>query len=198
MINIMKWIILLMFVSFACEESTTEEEVTPVGSWNITSQLEYENSGCTGTYESFLDTLHSLWGNEAFTYSLVFNDMQVTNTLELSISDQVMCDAITGGEGAIDASGDSCLITYNSYSYGYSLDSLCIIFLDGSYSTGNCNVVESGVFDYETNEETITLTEYAGTDSSDTTMGTWEVNNDVLTITTSDDSSCTIISASKL
>ena len=198
MINLMKWLMLLVFISFACEESTTEEEITPVGSWNVTSQLEYGNSGCTGTYENFLDSLDVFWGEDAVTYSLVFDDVQVTSRLELSVSDQYMCNAVTEGEGAIDDTGDSCLISYNSYSYGYSLDSLCIIFLDGSYSTGNCNVVESGVFDYETTENTITLTEYAGTDSSESTMGTWGINNNVLTITTSDDSSCSVISASKL
>jgi len=198
MLNIIKWFIFLMFISLACEENTKEEEITPEGSWNVTSQLEYENSGCTGTYESFLDTLNTTWGDDAVTYSLVFDNMQVTNRLELSLSDQALCNAVTEGEGAIDASGDSCLISYNSYSFGYSLDSLCIIFLDGTYSTGNCNVVESGIFDYETDENTITFTEYTGTDSSETTIGTWEVNNNVLTITTSDDSSCSVISASKL
>jgi len=198
MLNIIKWFIFLMFISLACEENTKEEEITPEGSWNVTSQLEYENSGCTGTYESFLDTLNTTWGDDAVTYSLVFDNMQVTNRLELSLSDQALCNAVTEGEGAIDASGDSCLISYNSYSFGYSLDSLCIIFLDGTYSTDNCNVVESGIFDYETDENTITFTEYTGTDSSETTIGTWEVNNNVLTITTSDDSSCSVISASKL
>ena len=198
MINLIKLFMLLVFISFACEDSTADEEITPVGSWNVTTQLEYENSGCTGTYDNFLDSLNAIWGEDAITYSLIFDDVQVTNRLELSVSDQYMCNAVTEGEGAIDATGDSCLISYNSYSYGYSLDSLCIIFLDGSYSAGNCNVIESGVFDYQTTDNTITFTEYAGTDSSESTMGTWEINNNVLTITTSDDSSCSVISATKL
>jgi hypothetical protein len=49
---------------FACEDEEGMDELNIVGSWNITSQHDYENSNCTGQYESSLDTLKDQWGGK--------------------------------------------------------------------------------------------------------------------------------------
>ena len=46
--------------------------------------------------------------------------------------------------------------------------------------------------------DAITFTEYAGTDSAAITLGIISITNNILNITVSDDSSCTVITASKL
>ena len=82
-------------------------------------------------------------------------------------NDEDLCNAMTENEGSIDDTGDSCLITYNSFSYGFSLDTLCIELAGGTYSNGICDIIESGTFDYLLDGDAITFTsngtEYTGT-----------------------------------
>ena len=125
------WYFLPIVMFFACEDEEGMDELNIVGSWNITSQHDYENSNCTVQYES-------------------------------------------------------------------SLDTLCVQFAGGTYSNGNCDIIESVTFDYLLDGDAITFTEYAGTDSVATTTGVVNITNDILNVTVSDDSSCSIITASKL
>ena len=183
---------------FACEDEEGLEELNIVGSWNITSQHNYENSNCTGQYESSLDTLKDQWGENNVSSQMDFTNSQFTSTYGLSLNDEDLCNAMTENEGSIDDTGDSCLITYNSFSYGFSLDTLCIELAGGTYTNGNCDIIESVTFDYLLDGDAITFTEYAGTDSAAITLGIISITNNILNITVSDDSSCTVITASKL
>ena len=192
------WYILPIFMFFACEDEEEMDELNIVGSWNITSQHDYENSNCTGQYESSLDTLKDQWGENNVSSQMDFTNSQFTSTYGLSLNDEDLCNAWTENEGSIDDTGDSCLITYNSFSYGFSLDTLCIELAGGTYSNGNCDIIESVTFDYLLDGDAITFTEYAGTDSAAITLGIISITNNILNITVSDDSSCTVIIASKL
>ena len=183
---------------FACEDEEGMNELNIVGSWNITSQYDYENSNCTGQYESSLDSLKDQWGANNVSSQMDFTNSKFTSTYGLSLNDEDLCNAMTENEGSIDDTGDSCLITYNSFSYGFSLDTLCIELAGGTYLNGNCNIIESGTFDYLLDGDAITFTEYAGTDSAAITLGVVNITNNILNLTVSDDSSCTIITASKL
>ena len=72
-IKLIKYILpILMF--FACEDEEGLDELNIVGSWNITSQHDYENSNCTGQYESNLDTLKDQWGENNVSSQMDFTN----------------------------------------------------------------------------------------------------------------------------
>ena len=76
------------------------------------------------------------------------------------------------------------------------IDTMCFDF-GGVLSDGNCSVTETNTSDYSIDEDVITITEYADTDSVETLTGTWSIENDILSITVSDDSSCTNLTLTK-
>ena len=76
------------------------------------------------------------------------------------------------------------------------IDSMCLDF-GGVLSDGICSVTDINTSDYTTEDDAITITTYAGTDSAEVQTGTWAITNNVLTMTVSDDSSCTNITLSK-
>ena len=181
-------LLVLPLFFFACE--VEEEGATLVGTWTLTDYLEYEGTNCTGTPASNLDSMTADFGNN-FTWIFEFTKETVTNTMNLSLSEENMC-SIWGGT----LSGDSCSVELFGYTMNMPIDSMCFDF-GGALSDGICSVTETNIADYTTDGDAITITENAGTDSAEVSLGTWSITNDILIITVSDDSSCTNLTLSQ-
>ncbi len=188
------WLV-LPFLFLACEDDTADADVavTVIGSWNVTSQHEYGNSGCTGTYESALDSIQMFLGADA-SLTWDFTEVQATQTLTADVTGESLCDMLTEGIGNLN--GTNCEFDFYGYNLSWPIDTFCVD-MGGVYTNGNCNIVDAFTMDYTVDNDIITFTEFAGTDSVETTTGTFNIAADVLTVTVSDDSSCVIITASK-
>tara|TARA_B100000029_G_scaffold415476_1_gene419288 strand:- start:314 stop:883 length:570 start_codon:yes stop_codon:yes gene_type:complete len=174
--------ILLAF--FACEAE--EEGDSLVGTWEVTGMDYYSGSSCTGTPVSNLDSVASVFGDN-FNITSVFTEDDVTTTMDASLSAEDIC----GMMGAT-LSGDSCGLAIGTFTFNMPVDSVCFN-MGGSYANSTCSVTDVSVSDYTTDGDVITFTTYAGTDSAEVETGNWSITNDILTITTSDDTSCTRI-----
>ena len=175
-------LLVLPLFFFGCEAE--EDEVTLVGTWTLSEFEEYEEPNCTGTPVSNLDSVTADFGNN-ITWIFEFTEETVTNTMTLSLSDENLC-SMWGGA----LSGDSCSVEWFGNTMNMLIDSMCFDF-GGVLSDGICSVTESNIDDYTTDGDAITITENAGTDSAEVSLGTWSITNNILNITVSDDSSCT-------
>ena len=170
---------------FACEADDEEaiEETSLVGSWTITAYDLYSGPTCTGTPEWGLDSLTAMFGDD-MSLSMEFTEDAVSFNMNLS------ADAICSMMGAtID--GDSCLSEHGNLAYA----DVCVM-LDGTYANSTCTITDE-TSDYTTEDDAITITTYAGTDSAEVQTGTWAITNNVLTMTVADDSSCANYTLSK-
>lgn len=178
----------LPLVFIACEAD--EDDPTLIGSWTVTAMEEYSGTSCSGTPETTLDSMTAIFGDDV-TLSMDFTEDEVTFGLDASLSAEYLCSMMGG---TLD--GDSCGISYGTMSMNYPVDSLCFM-LDGTYSNSSCSLSNSETSSYTTDEDVITLTQYAGTDSANVQTGTWSIASDVLTISVADDSSCTNMTLTK-
>ena len=178
----------LPILFFACEAD--EEDPTLIGLWTVTAYEDYEGTTCSGTPASNLDSMTANFGNN-FAWTFEFTEETVTNTMNLSLSDEDMC-SMWGGT----LSGDSCSVEWFGLTMNMPIDSMCFDF-GGVLSDGICSVTETNIADYTTDGDAITITENAGTDSAEVSLGTWSITNDILNITVSDDSSCTSLTLSQ-
>ena len=137
-----------------------------------------------------LDSMTADFGNN-FAWTFEFTEETVTNTMNLSLSDEDMC-SMWGGT----LSGDSCSVEWFGYTMNMPIDSMCFDF-GGVLSDGICSVTETNIADYTTDGDAITITDNAGTDSAEVSLGTWSITDDILNITVSDDSSCTSLTLSQ-
>ena len=181
-------LLLLSLFFFACE--TEEEDATLVGTWTLTDYEEYEGINCTGTPIWNMDSLVADFGDN-FTWMFEFTAETVINTMNLSLSYEDMC-SMWGGT----LSGDSCNVELFGYTMNMPIDSMCFDF-GGVLSDGICSVTQTNIADYTTDEDAITITDNAGTDSAEVSLGTWSITNDILNIIVSDDSSCTNLTLSQ-
>ena len=181
-------LLVLPLLFFACEAE--EESATLVGTWTITNFEQYEGPNCTGTPSWNQDSLTADIGNN-YTWTFEFNEETITNTMNLSLSDEDMC-SMWGGT----LSSDSCSVQWFGYTINMPIDSMCLDF-GGVLSDGICSVTDINTSDYTTEDDAITITTYAGTDSAEVQTGTWAITNNVLTMTVSDDSSCTSLTLSQ-
>ena len=171
---------------FACEaddDEAIEETTTLVGLWTVTAYDLYSGSTCTGTPVWGLDSLTAMFGDD-MSLSMEFTEDAVSFNMNLS------ADAICSMMGAtID--GDSCLSEYGNLA---SAD-VCVT-LGGTYANSTCTITDN-TSDYTTEDDAITITTYAGTDSAEVASGNWAITNNVLTLTVVDDSNCANYTLSK-
>ena len=181
-------LLMLPLFFFACEAE--EEGATLVGTWTLTNFEEYEGINCTGIPASNLDSMTADFGNN-FAWTFEFTEETVSNTMNLSLSDEDMC-SMWGGT----LSGDSCNVEWFGYTMNMPIDSMCFDF-GGVLSDGICSVTETNIADYTTDGDAITITGNEGTDSAEVSLGTWSISGDVLTMSVAGDSSCTNLTLSK-
>ena len=179
-------IIPIMF--FACEAD--DDDPTLIGSWTVTFLLEYANTECSGAAENTLNSMKAIFGSSAV-FSIDFTETTITQSFSGSMTNEDMCGMMGG---TLD--GDICSATFYGYTISISMDTLCLE-MDGSYANGECSINSTETYDYTTDDDAITITFAAGTDSAEVQTGTWGIANDVLTISTTGDSSCTKLTMSK-
>ena len=179
-------LLLALPLFFACEDAAdpaTTEDPTLVGSWTVTSFVQYDGPTCTGTPEWGLDSLTAMFG-DGMTIGMDFTADAVSMNMNLT------ADAICSMMGAT-LDGDSCLSEYGNLATA----DVCVT-LGGTYANSTCTMTENAL-SYTTVDDAITMTEYAGTDSAEVQTGTWAITNNVLTMTVADDSSCANYTLSK-
>jgi len=182
------FLLALPLVFFGCEAD--EDNPTLVGTWIVNNMNEYSGPDCSGTPETTLDSMAALFGDD-LTLSWEFTEDEITFNMDAVMTAEYLCSMMGG---TLD--GDSCGVSFGTMSMNYPVDSLCIM-MEGTYSNSSCALSISDTFSYTTNEDEITMTQYAGTDSAEVQTGTWEISDEILTITVSDDSSCTNMTLSK-
>ena len=181
------FVIPLMF--FACEDAAdpdpaTTEDPTLVGSWTVTSYVQYSGPTCTGTPEWGLDSLTAMFG-DGMVLGMDFTADAVNRNMNLTAD--ALC-SMAGG--TLD--GDSCVSENGSL----AIADFCVM-LDGTYANSTCTTTEDALH-YTTVDDAITMTEHAGTDSAEVHTGTWSISGDVLTISSlASDSSCANYTLSK-
>ena len=183
-------LLVLPLMFFACETEADEDDPTLVGMWTVTSALEYANTDCSGAAENTLDSMKAIFGSSAV-FSIDFTETTMTSSFGGSMTAEELCGMMGG---TLD--GDSCGISFYTISMNYPIDSLCIM-MEGSYANSECSINFTDTADYTTDGDAITITFEAGTDSAEVETGTWAIANDVLTINTTSDSSCTKLTMSK-
>ena len=178
----------LPLLFLACESE--DAEATIIGSWILTNYEEYSGPHCPGTPDYNMDSVTAGLGDN-YTWTFEFTEEKVTNSMNITLSAEDMC-SMWGGT----LSGDSCSVEWFGNAIIMPIDTMCFDF-GGVLSDGNCSVTETNTSDYSIDEDVITITEYADTDSVETLTGTWSIENDILSITVSDDSSCTNLTLTK-
>jgi hypothetical protein len=181
-------IIPIMF--FACETEADEDDPTLVGSWTITSMMEYANTDCSGAGENSLDSMKAIFGSSTV-FSVDFTETTMTSSFGGTLTDEDLCGLIGG-----TMDGDTCSLSAYGFSMTFPMDTLCLE-MEGSYANSECSINFTQTADYTTDGDAITITFDAGTDSAAVETGTWAIANDVLTVSTTSDSSCTKLTMSK-
>ncbi len=176
----------LPLVFFACEAD--EDDPTLIGSWTVTAFDEYSGASCTGTPEWTLDSITASGQNLSLT--MEFTEDQVTMVSDASMSADAICTMMGG---TLD--GDSC--GFSPYYGNFAVDEMCVNMMEGTYANSTCSRGDSETSSYTTDEDAITVTHYAGTDSAEVETGTWSIASDVLTMSLASDSSCTSLTLSK-
>ena len=185
-------LLILPLMFFACEDVTDGGPADPtlVGMWTVTSALEYANTDCSGAAENTLDSIKAIFGSSAV-FSIDFTETTMTSSFGGSMTAEELCGMMGG---TLD--GDSCGVSFGTISMNFPVDSLCFE-MGGSYANSECSINFTDTADYTIDGDAITITFDAGTDSSEVDAGTWAIANDVLTINTTSDSSCTKLTMSK-
>ena len=167
---------------FACESDEGNPDETLVGgTWVVNSVMGYpESQTCEGTGIEVL--------TEGYGLSFAFTDMgDVTTTNTFNISSDSLC---AGWEGVLINDGVDCFDeamlngdgTAADTAYAtISMDTLCAGW-EGEYSNNFCSGSDSEVSEYSVDGDMLSLTLYAGTDSSEVQSGTLSIDANKLTI----------------
>ena len=178
----------LPILFFACEAD--EEDPTLIGSWTVTAWEGYEGTTCSGTPDWTLDSLSADFGDD-LTLTMDFTADENTMSMSASLSAEALCSMMGG---TLD--GDSCGFSFYYYPANVSLDEICL-GMEGTYANSSCAITQSETRSYSTEDDAITFTYAAGTDSAEVETGTWSISGDVLTMSVAGDSSCTNLTLSK-
>ncbi len=178
----------LPILFFACEAD--EEDPTLIGSWTVTAYEDYEGTTCTGTPEWTLDSMSAMFGDD-LTLTMDFTADENTMSMSASLSAADLCSMMGG---TLD--GDTCGISIFGFSINIPADSMCFE-MGGTYANSSCAITQSETRSYSTEDDAITFTYAAGTDSAEVETGTWSISGDVLTMSIAGDSSCTNFTLSK-
>ena len=178
----------LPILFFACEAD--EEDPTLIGSWTVTAWEGYEGTTCSGTPDWTLDSLSADFGDD-LTLTMDFTADENTMIMSASLSADALCSMMGG---TLD--GDSCGVSFFGYSANIPVDSMCFE-MGGTYENSSCAITDSETLSYSTEDDAITVTHAAGTDSAEVETGTWSISGDVLTMSVAGDSSCTNLTLSK-
>jgi hypothetical protein len=186
--NYKKIILALPILFFACE---SEEEVpTLIGSWTVTAYEDYQGTTCSGTPEWTLDSMSAMFGDD-LSLTMDFTADENTMSMSASLFAEALCSMMSG---TLD--GDSCGFSFYGFSANVSLDEICL-GMEGTYENSSCAITQSETRSYSTEDDAITFTYAAGTDSAEVETGTWSISGDVLTMSVAGDSSCTNFTLSK-
>ena len=186
--NYQKLFLALPLLFFACE---SEEEVpTLIGSWTVTAYEDYQGTTCSGTPELTLDSMSAMFGDD-LSLTMDFTADENTMSMSASLSAEALCSMMYG---TLD--GDSCGFSFYGYSANVSLDEICL-GMEGTYENNSCAITQSETRSYSTEDDAITFTYAAGTDSAEVETGTWSISGDILTMSVAGDSSCTNFTLSK-
>ena len=180
------WALPILF--FACEAD--EEDPTLIGSWTVTAWEGYEGTTCSGTPDWTLDSRSADFGDDLI-LTMDFTADENTMSMSASLSAEALCSMMGG---TLD--GDSCGFSFYYYPANVSLDEICL-GMEGTYANSSCAITQSETRSYSTEDDAITFTYAAGTDSAEVETGTWSVSGDVLTMSVAGDSSCTNLTLSK-
>ena len=178
----------LPILFFACEAD--EEDPTLIGLWTVTTYEAYEGTTCSGTPEWTLDSMSAMFGDD-LSLTMDFTADEVTLNSSASLSAEVLCSMMGG---TLD--GDTCGISIFGYSGNIPVDSMCFE-MEGTYANSSCTITDSDTRLYSTEDDAITVTYAAGTDSAEVETGTWSISGDILTMSVAGDSSCTNFTLSK-
>jgi len=178
----------LPILFFACEAD--EEDPTLIGSWAVTAYEGYDGPACSGTPEWTLDSMSAMFGDD-FSLTMDFTADELTLNTSASLSADVLCSMMGG---TLD--GDSCGVSFFGYSANIPVDSMCFE-MEGTYANSSCTITDSETRSYSTEDDAITVTYAAGTDSAEVETGTWSISGDILTMSVAGDSSCTNFTLSK-
>jgi hypothetical protein len=189
--NYKKLFLALPILFFACESE--EEDPTLIGSWTVTAYDEYSGTTCSGTPEWTLDSMSAMFGDD-LSLTMDFTADENTMIMSASLSADALCSMMTDGLGTLN--GDSCGFAIGDYSVNMPLDEVCLE-MGGTYANSSCAISDSESRSYSTEDDAITFTYAAGTDSAEVETGTWSISGDVLTMSVAGDSSCTNFTLSK-
>ena len=178
----------LPILFFACEAD--EEDPTLIGLWTVTAYEDYEGTTCSGTPDWTLDSMSAIFGDD-LSLTMDFTADELTRSMSASVSAEVLCSMMGG---TLD--GDSCGFSFYYYPANVSLDEICL-GMEGTYANSSCAITQSETRSYSTEDDAITFTYAAGTDSAEVETGTWSISGDVLTMSVAGDSSCTNLTLSK-
>ena len=178
----------LPILFFACEAD--EEDPTLIGLWTVTTYEAYEGATCSGTPEWTMDSSRAMFGDD-FSLTMDFTADELTRSMSASLSAEVLCSMMGG---TLD--GDSCGFSFYGFSANMSLDEICL-GMEGTYENSSCAITQSETRSYSTEDDAITFTYAAGTDSAEVETGTWSISGDILTMSVAGDSSCTNFTLSK-
>ena len=186
--NYKKLFLALPILFFACESE--EEDPTLIGSWTVTAYDEYSGATCTGAPEWTLDSMSAMFGDD-LSLTMDFTADENTMSMSASLFAEALCSMMSG---TLD--GDSCGFSFYGFSANVSLDEICL-GMEGTYENSSCAITQSETRSYSTEDDAITFTYAAGTDSAEVETGTWSISGDVLTMSVAGDSSCTNFTLSK-
>ena len=186
--NYKKLFLALPILFFVCESE--EEDPTLIGSWTVTAYDEYSGATCTGAPEWTLDSMSAMFGDD-LNLTMDFTADENTMIMSASLSADALCSMMGG---TLD--GDSCGFSLYGYSANMPLDEVCLE-MGGTYANSSCAISDSESRSYSTEDDAITFTYAAGTDSAEVETGTWSISGDVLTMSVAGDSSCTNFTLSK-
>ena len=179
----------------ACESE--DDDVSIVGTWTITSFYSYEDPNCTGDFQSQIDSMEYYYGPDS-EWTLEFTDNEMTQRINATMTGEHLCNLLSESAGATGSvEGNNCVLSLDGYTISLALDTLCMDFDGGAYSSGNCSITDSETIDYTVDGDEITITWHAGTDSVESQSGPWSISEDVLNMTTSGDYGCDVITATK-
>lgn len=178
----------LPILFFACEAD--EEDPTLIGLWTVTAYEDYEGTTCSGTPDWTLDSMSAIFGDD-LSLTMDFTADENTMIMSASLSADALCSMM---DGTLD--GDSCGFSLYGYSANMPLDEVCLE-MGGTYANSSCAISDSETRSYSTENDAITFTYAAGTDSAEVETGTWSISGDILTMSVAGDSSCTNFTLSK-
>ena len=168
-------LIIILFIS--CLDDSSSTELSILGTWNVNKMDNYESADCTGdsTDGMGMGELGSITMTWEFTNDNIFWESNA------EFSDTLLCALAFG-----IIENDTCLI-FGGLSE-LPIDSLCN-FWQGSLSNGLCNTTSLITMEYELlDNNQMQLTTNAGTDSSSSRIGTYQLFNTNLTISMVDTS----------